>query len=163
MSKPMILVICVVIALIAVPILVKVVRPAPVTPSAPVAAEPAAPASPAAVPPPVVPPGTPVVVTFDPPNGATDVSPSKTELRVTFNCPMAPGFSWCGGGPQFPTITQNQKPWWTPDRKTCVLPVTLQPNWSYECGLNAPSFHNFKSESGVALVPVLYRFSTGPA
>ena len=37
----------------------------------------------------------PQVVSLDPYNGAQNVSPAVTELRVTFNVPMGGGFSWC--------------------------------------------------------------------
>ena len=37
----------------------------------------------------------PQVVSFDPYNGAQNVSPAVTELRVTFNVPMGGGCSWC--------------------------------------------------------------------
>ena len=78
-------------------------------------------------------------------------------MRVTFNVPMAGGFSWTGSGPNFPKTAGH--PYWTEDRKTCVLPVELKPNWDYRLGLNSPSFKNFKSRSGVPLEPVEYRFT----
>ena len=105
----------------------------------------------------------PKIVSLNPANGAKDVSPELKELRVTFNMPMGPGFSWTGGGPQFPTIPEGQKPGWTEDGKTCVLPVALKPNTQYRLGLNSPSFKNFRSAKGVPLVPVAYTFKTsGP-
>ena len=92
--------------------------------------------------------------------GAQDVSPDLKELRVTFNVPMGEGFSWTGGGPEFPTIPEGKKPFWTEDHKTCVLPVELKPNSQYRLGLNSPSFKNFKSADGVPLAPVVYTFKT---
>jgi hypothetical protein len=103
---------------------------------------------------------TPEIVSLDPPNGATDVSPAVAELRVTFNIPMDGGMSWCGSGPNFPTILQGQKAHWTDDGKTCVLPVQLKPGWDYRLGLNSQSFKNFQSDEGVPLVPVGYSFKT---
>ena len=102
----------------------------------------------------------PEIVSVKPPIGAQDVSPSLKELRVTFNMPMGEGFSWTGGGPQFPTLPEGKKPFWTEDRKTCVLPVELKPNTQYRLGLNSPSFKNFKSAEGVPLAPVVYTFKT---
>lgn len=81
----------------------------------------------------------PKIVSLSPLNGAKDVSPGLTELRVTFNVAMADSFSWTGGGPEFPTIPQGKKPSWDPDHKTCTLPVELKPNSSYRLGLNSPS------------------------
>ncbi|HZR16232.1 MAG TPA: S41 family peptidase [Verrucomicrobiae bacterium] len=102
----------------------------------------------------------PEIVELNPCNGAQDVDPRLTELRVTFNMPMAGGFSWTGGGEQFPTIPTNQRPHWTEDHKTCVLPVELKADREYHLGLNSPSFRNFRSAEGVPLNPVHYSFRT---
>jgi beta-lactamase regulating signal transducer with metallopeptidase domain len=104
----------------------------------------------------------PQVVKMDPSNEATDVDPSIEELRVTFNVPMGGGFSWTGGGPRHPDGREGKRPYWTKDRKTCVLPVTLKPDWHYRLGLNSPSHKNFQSAAGVPLdPPVIYSFTTG--
>ncbi len=79
----------------------------------------------------------PAIVKMQPAGGANDVDPNLSELRVTFNLSMAEGFSWTGGGPNFPTIPAGKRPVWSKDRKTCVLPVELQPNWQYRLGLNS--------------------------
>jgi hypothetical protein len=102
----------------------------------------------------------PRIVKLEPRNGAQDVDPNLTELRVTFSVPMQSGFSWTGGGPQFPPGREGKRPHWTEDHKTCVLPVQLQPNWQYRVGLNSPSRQNFKSEAGLPLDPVVYTFKT---
>jgi beta-lactamase regulating signal transducer with metallopeptidase domain len=104
----------------------------------------------------------PRIVKMIPENGATDVDPSLKAIRVTFNRPMAAGFSWTGGGEKFPTIPDGKKPRWSDDRKTCVLPVSLKPDWEYRLGLNSPSFKNFASADGVPLEPVIYEFRTSP-
>jgi hypothetical protein len=103
---------------------------------------------------------TPKIVSVTPPIGAPDVSPDLKELRVTFNVPMGGGCSWTGGGPEFPTIPEGKKAFWTEDHKTCVLPVELKPSSQYRLGLNSPSFKNFKSADGVPLTPVVYTFKT---
>jgi hypothetical protein len=103
-------------------------------------------------------PQVPKIVSVQPAIGAQDVSPDLKELRVTFNVPMGGGCSWTGGGPEFPTIPEGKKPFWTEDHKTCVLPVELKPNSQYRLGLNSPSFKNFKSADGVPLAPVVYTF-----
>ncbi len=104
----------------------------------------------------------PRIVKLVPLNGAKNVDPNLTEVRVTFNMPMGGGFSWVGSGPQFPTIPEGKKISWTDDKKTCVMPVQLQANWEYHLGLNSVSFKNFKSEDGVPLDPVAYSFKTRP-
>lgn len=102
----------------------------------------------------------PQIVALTPKNGAQDVDPTLTELRVTFNVPMGDGFSWTGGGPQYPNTPAGKKPYWTDDHLTCVLPVQLQPGSDYRLGLNSPSFRGFQSATGVALEPVPYHFKT---
>ncbi len=102
----------------------------------------------------------PRIVSVEPPIGAQDVRPDLKELRVTFNVPMGGGFSWTGGGPEFPTILEGKKPFWTEDHKTCVLPVELKPNSQYRLGLNSQTFKNFRSAEGVPLAPVVYTFKT---
>jgi hypothetical protein len=103
----------------------------------------------------------PKIVSLEPRNGAKDVSPATTELRVTFNVPMGAGFSWTGGGPEFPPGPAGKKPYWTTDKKTCVLPVELKPSSTYRLGLNSLSFKGFQSAGGVPLEPVVYTFQTG--
>jgi hypothetical protein len=102
----------------------------------------------------------PQIVSMSPANGAKDVDPKVREIRVTFNMPMAGGFSWTGGGPQFPTVPNGKRPYWSEDRKTCVLPVSVKPGSAYRLGLNSPSHKNFQSEGGIPLEPVEYTFST---
>jgi hypothetical protein len=102
----------------------------------------------------------PMIVGLLPRNGAQDVDPNLKELRVTFNVPMAEGFSWTGGGEQFPTIPDGKKPFWTDDHKTCVLPVELKPGSEYHLGINSPSHKNFQSSGGVPVDPVNYTFKT---
>jgi beta-lactamase regulating signal transducer with metallopeptidase domain len=104
----------------------------------------------------------PRIVKMVPENGAANVDPAINEIQVTFDRPMAAGFSWTGGGEQFPTIPEGQKPRWSADRKLCTLPVSLQPNWQYRFGLNSRSFKNFASAVGVPLEPVVYEFRTSP-
>ena len=65
------------------------------------------------------------------------------------------------GGPSFPTVPEGKRATWSEDRKTAILPVTLQPSTNYSLSLNAPSYKNFTSASGVALDPVPYVFATG--
>lgn len=102
----------------------------------------------------------PQIVALSPMNGARDVDPNLAELRITFNVPMGEGFSWTGGGTQFPTIPEGKKPSWSEDHKTCVLPVQLNSATDYHLGLNSPSHKNFQSAGGVPLDPVVYTFRT---
>ena len=102
---------------------------------------------------------TPKITKTEPANGAEDVDPDAvTELRVTFDRDMnTDGYSWCGGGETYPETTDSPK-WF--DKRTCVLPVKLQPGKDYILGINARDFRNFKSAEGVPVVPVVYTFKT---
>jgi hypothetical protein len=102
----------------------------------------------------------PRIIRLSPLNGAKDVDPGITELRVTFNVPMSAGFSWTGGGPEYPPVPEGKKAYWTDDHLTCVLPVQLQPGTTYRLGLNSPSFKGFQSAGGMPLDPVIYGFTT---
>ena len=103
----------------------------------------------------------PVIREMSPANGATGVDPRTTELRVTFSVPMAGGFSWTGGGTDYPPAPEGQGPRWTEDQRTCIRPVRLEPNRQYRLGLNSRSHKNFQSAAGVPLDPVIYTFRTG--
>ncbi len=103
----------------------------------------------------------PTIVEMVPANNATKVDPTTAELRVTFSVPMAPGFSWTGGGDEYPATPEGARPHWSEDRLTCILPVKLEPGHKYRLGLNSPSHKNFQSAAGVPLDPVVYTFKTG--
>ena len=103
----------------------------------------------------------PVIVSMNPPNGATNVDPNLKEIRVTFNVEMGGGFSWCGSGPNYPESPEGGRARWSEDKKTCFRPVQLKPNWDYRLGINAYSFKNFSSAWGVPVDPVSYTFTTG--
>ena len=56
--------------------------------------------------------------------GATGIDPKITEITVTFDRDMAGGMSWTGQ--EFlPPVDPAKKAHWR-DKRTCVLPVTLQ-------------------------------------
>lgn len=102
-------------------------------------------------------PPAPEIVGLAPPNGATDVSPAVTELRVTFSVPMQEGYSWVDP----PPAPAGKRPYWTNDHKTCVYPVELQPGTQYDLSFNnSESFTNFHSDEGVLLAPASYNFRT---
>lgn len=101
----------------------------------------------------------PLVASLQPASGDVEVDPGITELVVTFDQPMSQqGFSFCGGGPQFPKTSGCH---WKGAR-TCVMNVTLEPDHSYVLSLNCPAAQNFRSAKGVALAPTPWRFSTLP-
>lgn len=103
----------------------------------------------------------PDIVSMDPPNGATDVDPTRTELSVTFSVPMGPGYSFTGGGENYPRNAPENPARWSDDGRTIHLSVELKPNWDYVLGINSFDFKNFSSAHGVPAEPVVWRFSTG--
>ena len=103
----------------------------------------------------------PKVLQSSPANRAEDVDASVRELRVTFDQAMEQGgFSFVGGGPEFPKVTD--KPHWVDDR-TCVLPVELEPDQDYALSINSQTFQNFRGQNGEPATPYPILFSTAPA
>jgi beta-lactamase regulating signal transducer with metallopeptidase domain len=105
----------------------------------------------------------PKIVSMVPSNGDQNVDPGLKELRVTFDMPMGEGCSWTGGGPAFPVIPEGQRPFWSADRKTAILPVALKPGHDYELGVNSQSYRTFQSATGVPVDPVVFEFRTAAA
>jgi RNA polymerase sigma-70 factor (ECF subfamily) len=102
----------------------------------------------------------PVVVRTVPEAGADDVDPQLTEIKVTFSKDMADGsWSWTTyGKDNFPKT--DGKPKYLADKRTCVLPVKLEPGKTYALLLNSETFRNFKDEDGRPAVPYLLVFRT---
>ncbi len=102
--------------------------------------------------------GAPLIVEMVPQNDATDVDPSLKEMRIVFDRPMnTGGFSFCGGGPNYPNIVGKTK--WINDT-TIVLKVKLEPDHDYRLSINCPSAQNFRSADGTPVEPKLWSFST---
>lgn len=102
---------------------------------------------------------TPVVLAMVPPNGAADVDPGLTSIRVTFDRPMQDGnWSFVGGGPKFPETTG--RPSYDETRTIVTLPVRLERDRDYEFWLNGPPFTGFRSEDGVPLESMHVTFRT---
>ena len=106
---------------------------------------------------------TPKVVSFSPNSGDQNVNPDVKEVRVTFDLPMGSGCSWCTAGDDdsdFPKGREGQLVHWTDDKRTCVLPVTLESGKTYRLSINSSRHKNFQSEAGVPCEPVEYTFKT---
>jgi len=102
----------------------------------------------------------PVVVKTIPEAGTDGVDPAVTEIKVTYSKDMTDGsWSWSTWGKDtFPEMTG--KPHYLDDKRTCVLPVKLQPGRTYAIWLNSNNFGNFKDASGKSAVPYLLIFKT---
>ncbi|HEY6225961.1 MAG TPA: M56 family metallopeptidase [Verrucomicrobiae bacterium] len=103
--------------------------------------------------------GTPRIVKTSPAIGAKDVDPATKEITITFDHDMAGGFSWTGGGPEFPPGRSGEKPTWR-DKRTCSLPVTLEAGKYYRVGINSTSHQNFRSADGIPVKPSAIYFTT---
>jgi RNA polymerase sigma-70 factor (ECF subfamily) len=102
----------------------------------------------------------PVVVKTVPEAGASDVDPKLAEIRVTFSKDMQNGsWSWVTLSKEsFPKTDGKAK--YLADKRTCVLPVKLEPGKTYAIQLNSEKFTNFKDADGRAAVPYLLVFKT---
>jgi RNA polymerase sigma-70 factor (ECF subfamily) len=101
----------------------------------------------------------PVVVDTVPARGDTNVDPSLTEIRVTFNKEMMDGsWSWSQTDDPFPETTGSA--YYREDRKTCVLPVKLEPQTEYVLWINSENHRNFKDKHGQRAVPYALYFTT---
>jgi hypothetical protein len=102
----------------------------------------------------------PVVVKTVPEAGAVDVDPKMAETRVTFSKDMQDGsWSWATLSKEsFPKL--DGKPKYLADKRTCVLPVKLEPGKTYAIWVNSERFGNFKDTDGRSAVPYLLVFKT---
>lgn len=102
----------------------------------------------------------PVVVSAVPAAGSADVDPKLTEIKVTFSKDMEDGsWSWVTLSKEsFPTVDGKIK--YLADKRTCVLPVKLEPGKTYAIWVNQEKFTNFKDTDGRPAVPYLLVFKT---
>lgn len=102
----------------------------------------------------------PVVIKSVPQSGTDGVDPTMTEISVTFSKPMKAGsWSWAMIGKEsYPGTAEAPK--YLDDKKTCVLPVKLQPGKTYAVWLNSEKLQNFKDDQGNIAVPYLLVFKT---
>ena len=102
----------------------------------------------------------PVVVKSVPQAGNMRVDPSLSEIRVTFSKDMADGsWSWSQISDEtYPKTTG--KPRYLDDRRTCVLPVELEPGKGYVISINSAKYGNFKDAKGRSAVPYPLAFAT---
>ena len=102
-----------------------------------------------------------IIATF-PKNNAKDVDPNITQVYVTFDIPMGSGRAWAQRSNQTALdFDEDEELFWTADRRTCVAPVKLKANKTYEILMNVPPFIGFASEAGVASRQLIYTFKTG--
>ena len=102
----------------------------------------------------------PVVIKSVPEAAADNVDPATTQISVTFSKPMQAGtWSWCVLSKEsYPGTSEAPK--YLEDKRTCVLPVKLQPGKTYAVWINSEKFFEFKDTKGQPAVPYLLVFRT---
>jgi hypothetical protein len=100
-----------------------------------------------------------VVDTF-PRNGDTDIDPSISEIRVTFDKEMSDrSWSWVRSSDEpFPEASGDVH--YLTDLKTCVMPVKLEPGTKYVVWFNTVKYQNFKDRDGRPAEPYSLTFTT---
>ena len=103
----------------------------------------------------------PSVVKTVPPAGATDVDPALKELKFTFSKDMVDGnWSVCQISKESYPESGTGKIHYLADKRTCVMPVKLQPGKTYVLWLNRGQFQNFRDTEHNSSVPYLLVFET---
>jgi len=102
----------------------------------------------------------PVVAKTVPEAGAAEVDANLPEIRVTFSKDMKDAsWSWSTLSEEsFPKTVGEPK--YLADKRTCVLPVKLEPGKTYALWLNSENFGNFRDADGQSAVPSLLVFKT---
>jgi hypothetical protein len=103
----------------------------------------------------------PVVVDTTPESGDMNVDPTLTEIQVTFSKDMMTEemWAWVQESPDTFPGTRGE-PHYLDDKRTCVLPVALEPEKSYVVWINSERFDSFRSADGIAATPYKIEFRT---
>lgn len=106
----------------------------------------------------------PSVVKTVPQAGDTEVDPSLKEISVTFSKDMLTERMWAVcqiSKDTFPKTGKNIH--YLQDKRTCVIPVTLEPEKTYVLWFNRGKFNSFRDKSNNPAVPYQLVFRTGKA
>ena len=106
----------------------------------------------------------PSVVKTVPQAGDTEVDPSLKEITVTFSKDMLTDRMWAVcqiSKDTFPKTGKNIH--YLKDKRTCVVPVTLEPEKTYVLWFNRGKFNSFRDTKNSPAVPYLLVFRTGKA
>ena len=103
----------------------------------------------------------PVVVSTVPQSGDLAVDPAIKEIRVTFSKEMMTNEMWSWvqvNEGTFPKVVAKSH--YLQDKRTCVLPVRLDPGKSYIIWVNFESHNSFRDLANRPAVPYLLAFQT---
>ena len=108
----------------------------------------------------------PSVVKTVPQAGDTEVDPGLKDLRVTFSKDMMTDRMWsfCQISREtFPKVPEGKGVHYLPDKRTCVLPVELEPDKTYVVWINRGRFNSFRDTRNNPAVEYLIVFHTRKA
>jgi hypothetical protein len=103
----------------------------------------------------------PVVVQTSPTAGDQGVDPAVREIRVTFSEEMMTHEMWSfvyAKPAAFPKIAGKVR--YLEDKRTCVLPVSLEPGQTYGIWINSQEHTSFRDTHQNPAVPYLLTFKT---
>ena len=103
----------------------------------------------------------PVVVKTVPQSGDLAVDSTLTEIRVTFSKGMKTNDMWSWvivTEATFPKLAGKSH--FLDDKRTCVLPVKLEPGKSYLIWVNSEAHNSFRDQDNRPAVPYLLAFQT---
>jgi hypothetical protein len=103
----------------------------------------------------------PSVVKTIPQAGDTAVDPATKEIQVAFSKDMLTDRMWAvvqTSKKTFPTIDGSIH--YLDDKRTCVIPVTLEPGKTYVLWFNQGRFNSFRDTDNHPAVPYLLVFQT---
>jgi len=102
----------------------------------------------------------PVVVKTIPASGDTQVDAGLKEIRVTFSKEMKTREMWSFVKVSDDTFPKTGKPHYLKDKRTIVLPVTLQKGKTYATWINSQKHNAFRDTGNRPAVPYLLVFET---
>lgn len=103
----------------------------------------------------------PVVVKTVPESGDVGVDPTLGEIRVTFSKDMMTNDMWSWVMASEATFPKTQgKSHYLADKRTCVLPVKLDPGKTYVIWINSEAHNAFRDLGNRPAVPYLLVFQT---
>jgi len=103
----------------------------------------------------------PSVVKTVPQAGDTTVDATTKEIRVTFSKDMLTDRMWAvvqTSKETFPTV--DGKIHYLEDKRTCVIPVKLEPGKTYVLWFNRGKFNSFRDADNNPAIPYLLVFQT---
>ena len=103
----------------------------------------------------------PVVVRTFPTSGDQGVDPASREVRVTFSKEMMTHEMWSfvyAAPAAFPKVAGQIR--YLDDKRTCVLPVSLEPGKTYGLWINSQEHTSFRDTYQRPAIPYLLVFKT---